>query len=171
PGVNPNGQPLLNPPSGLPLGNPVTTTVVPDNVYTHSPYGSSTTTVNLATQIPDMKYCNANSVCKRPGANNTGTVVAGTAFDAANGAGNTMQPGQFPYRTNPSNDSSAIFGLPEMMSIASFTRSGSTVTATTVEAHGLTTSDKVFVTGTSVNVTCAAVTAVTTNSFTYTTST
>src|SRR5690348_10686588 len=31
PGINQNGQPLLNPPSGLPLGNPVTTTTVPDD--------------------------------------------------------------------------------------------------------------------------------------------
>jgi len=168
PGVGTNGQPLLNPPTGLPLGNPVTTTLVPDDVYSHNPYGSSTTNVNLATQIPDMSYCNANNVCKRPGADTTGATVSGTAFDPANGTGTTMAAGQFPYRTNPANASTAIFGLPEMMSIASFARSGSTVTATTVEAHGLTTSDRVFVTGTSnVNVTCVPVTGATTNTFTY----
>jgi len=174
PGVGPNGQPLFNPPSGLPLGNPVSTTLVADDMYSHSPYGSSTTNVNLATAIPDMRYCNANNVCKRNGADSAGTIVGGTAFDPATGAGNTMPAGQFPYRTNPANASTAVFGLPEMMSIGSFSSSGTTVTVTTVEPHGLVaggTPDKVYVTGTaSFNVTCVPVTAVTTNTFTYTAS-
>lgn len=148
PGVQPNGQPILNPPSGLPVGNSVTTTVIPDNVYTHNPYGSSATTVDLATQIPDMNYCNANNVCKRNGANTTGALVSGTAFDPAGGAGTAMPAGQFPYRTNPANASTAIFGLPEMMSIGSFSQSGSTVTVTTVEAHGLAVNDRIYVIGT-----------------------
>jgi type IV pilus assembly protein PilY1 len=170
PGVGPNGQPLLNPPAGLPLGNPVTTTLVPDDMYSHSPYGSSTTNVNLATAIPDVRYCNANNVCKRNGADSTGAIVGGTAFDPATGAGSTMPAGQVPYRTNPANASTAVFGLPEMMSMGSFARSGSVVTVTTVEAHGLTTSDKVYVTGTGVVDTgnaCASVTSVTTNTFSY----
>ena len=172
PGIGPNGQPLLNPPGGLPLGNPVTTTLVPDDTYSHSPYGSSTTNVDLATAIPDMNYCNTNNVCKRNGADTSGTLVGGTAFDPAAGAGNTMPAGQFPYRTNPANASTAIFGLPEMMPIASFTRTGTTVTATTVEAHGLATTDTVYVASpASVGVTCVAVTAVTANTFTYSTST
>ena len=174
PGVNTNGQPLLNPPSGLPLNNPVTTTVVPDDVYSHSPYGSSTTTVDLASGIPDMKYCNANGVCKRPGADpTTGAVISGTAFDSASSAGIAMSAGQFPYRTNPSNASTAIFGLPETMSIASLVRAAggtSTVTATTVEAHGLSTGNSVFVTSgtSSLNVTCVTVTVTNANTFTYT---
>ena len=90
-----------------------------------------------------------------------------------------MSAGQFPYRTNKSNASfnvvggaqTMVFGLPEMMPIGSFTRAGSTVTATTVEAHGLTTSDKVFVTsGTGgLSVTCVPVASTTNaNTFTYT---
>lgn len=174
-GINQNGQPLLNPPSGLPLGNPVSTTSVPDDVYSHSPYGSSTTNVNLATQIPDRQYCNKSSggVCKRSGADTSGILVSGTAFFDSSGTNSVaLSAGQFPYRTNPSNASTAIFGLPEMMSIASFTRSSTTVTATTVEAHGLTTSDRIYVPSpSSVAVNCVAVTSVTANSFTYTTST
>jgi type IV pilus assembly protein PilY1 len=78
-GIGPNGQPLLNPPSGLPLGIPVSTTKVPDDVYSHNPYGSSTTNVNLATQIPDSNYCNSQGVCKRNGADTSGVLVSGTA--------------------------------------------------------------------------------------------
>ena len=174
PGVGPNGEPLLNPPGGLPLGNPVTTTLVPDDTYSHSPYGSSVANVDLATAIPDMKYCNAASppVCKRNGADSAGASLAsGTAFDSASSSsGNAMPAGQFPYRTNPANASTAIFGLPEMMSIGSFTWSSKTVTVTTIEPHGLTTSDTVYVTGTagaSMDVICAAVTVVTANTFTY----
>jgi type IV pilus assembly protein PilY1 len=181
PGVNSNGQPLLNPPTGLPLGNPVTTTVVADDVYSHSPFGSSTTTVDLSSGIPDMNYCNANGVCKRPGATTTGALIpaagavfpANSSFDSASSAGNTMTFGQFPYRTNPSNASTAIFGLPEMMSIGNIVRvAGGTTTATvtTVEAHGLSNTDRVFITsGTAnLNVTCAAISVTNANTFTYT---
>lgn len=95
-GIGSNGQPLINPPSGLPLNNPVSTTKVFDDVYQHSPYGSSTTTVNLATAIPEMKYCNSNGICKRNGATDASppVVVSGT-----DGLGRTMSAGQFPYRT------------------------------------------------------------------------
>jgi type IV pilus assembly protein PilY1 len=149
PGLGSNGQPLINPPSGLPLGSPVTTTSVADDVYFHSPFGASVTNVDLATQIPELKYCNSNNVCKRNGADSAGAnLVSGTAFDSASSS-NTMPAGQFPYRTNPANASTAIFGLPEMMSIGSFSRSGSTVTVATVEAHGLAVNDWIFTTGTS----------------------
>src|SRR5437879_12976111 len=59
-----------------------------------------------------------------------------------------------------------------MMPTASLARTGTTVTATTVTAHGLATTVKCYVPSpASVSVTCVAVTAVTTNTFTYTTST
>src|SRR5207253_1612402 len=182
-GLSSTGQPLINPPSGMPLGNPVTTTLVADDIYFHAPFGASVTNVDLATQIGELKYCNSNNVCLRNGADSAGAnLVSGTAFDSSSSSsGNTMPAGQFPYRTNPANASSAIFGLPEMMSIASFARinGSTTVTATTVEAHGLATADKVYVASpASVGVTCVAVTdatttdavtGVTTYKFTYST--
>src|SRR5207253_1120083 len=147
------------------------------------PFGASVTNVDLATQIGELKYCNSNTVCKRNGADSAGAnLVSGTAFDSSSSSsGNPMPAGQFPYRTNPANASTAIFGLPEMMSIASFARinGSTTVTATTVEAHGLATADKVYVASpASVGVTCVAVTdatttdavtGVTTYKFTYST--
>jgi len=174
PGVGTNGQPLLNPPGGLPLGNPVTTTTVVDDTFAKVS-AQTTTNVNLATNIPDVSYCNSNNVCRRPGAATTGAVISGTSFDSASSTGITMQAGQFPYRTNPSNSSTAIFGLPEMMSIGAFARSAggsATVTVTTVDAHGLASNDRIFVTGTtSMNVTCVAVTATSTTTFSYTSGT
>src|SRR6267143_990518 len=134
----------------MPLGNPVTTTSVADDIYFHAPFGASVTNVDLATQIGELKYCNTNSftLCKRNGADSTGAnLVSGTAFDSASSS-NAMPAGQFPYRTNPANASSAIFGLPEMMSIGNFARSATTVTVTTIEPHGLSAADKIFVTGT-----------------------
>src|SRR5438552_15361900 len=173
PGLGSTGQPLFNPPSGMPLFNPVTTTSVADDMYFHAPFGTSVTNVDLATQIPELKYCNSSSftLCKRNGADSAGAnLVSGTAFDSSSSSsGNPMPAGQFPYRTNPANASTAIFGLPEMMSIASFARiNGSpTVTATTVEAHGLATASQVYVASpASVGVTCAALTRVTRNTFT-----
>src|SRR2546421_2031942 len=103
PGLGSNGQPLINPPSRLPLGSPVTTTSVADDVYFHAPFGASVTNVDLATQIGELKYCNSNSftLCKRNGADSTGAnLVSGTAFDSASSS-NAMPAGQFPYRTNP----------------------------------------------------------------------
>jgi len=151
PGLGSTGQPLINPPSGMPLGNPVTTTSVADDIYFHAPFGASVTNVDMATQIPELRYCNSGSftLCKRNGADSAGAnLVSGTAFDSAS-ASNAMPAGQFPYRTNPANASTAIFGLPEMMSIGSFARSGTAVTVTTVEPHGLVApTDKIFVTGT-----------------------
>src|SRR5207302_2235064 len=46
PGLGSNGQPLINPSSGMPLGNPVTTTSVADDTYFHSPFGASVTNVD-----------------------------------------------------------------------------------------------------------------------------
>src|SRR3989449_372653 len=174
PGLGSNGQPLINPPSGLPLGNPVTTTLVADDIYFHAPFGASVTNVDLATQIGELQYCNGNGVCKRNGADSAGAnLVSGTAFDSAS-TSNAMPAGQFPYRTNPANASSAIFGLPEMMSIGSFTRNAAgTVTVTTVEAHGVAAGDRGFVTGTGGAVdgtvfTVLASPAPTANTFAYT---
>src|SRR5690349_4805911 len=136
-GVNSNGQAVLNP----------LISTSPATVARGDAYNSASAAVNLNTSIADMTYCNSQGVCKRNGANTSGTVVSGTAFldSSSSSTGTTMGPGEFPYRTNPANPSTAIFGLPEMMSIASFTRSSTTVTATTLTAHGLTTSDKIYV--------------------------
>jgi len=56
-----------------------------------------------------------------------------------------MATGSSPIARTRSTRATRIFGLPETMSIGSFTRSGTTVTVTSVEPHGLTTSDKVYV--------------------------
>ena len=157
-GIDSNGQPHVNPPSGT-----LTPTSTPNDAYGVQFAG----TANLTTSVQDRRYCNSNNVCKRNGQDDaSGNLVSGT-----DDLGRTMSAGQFPYRTNASNSSAAIFGLPEMMQIGRFARSGTTVTATTVDAHGLTTSDKVFVTsGTGgLNVTCVAVTSTANvNTFTYT---
>ena len=156
-GVDSNGQPHVNPPSGT-----LTPTSTPNDAWGVQFSG----TANLTTSVQDRRYCNSNGVCKRNGQDDaSGNLVSGT-----DDVGHAMSAGEFPYRTNASNSSTGIFGMPEMMQIGSFARSGSTVTATTVEAHGLTTSDKVFVTSGSsgLNVTCVAVTSTATaNTFTY----
>src|SRR5204862_3799261 len=102
-GLSSTGQPLINPPSGMPLGNPVTTTLVADDIYFHAPFGASVTNVDLATQIGELKYCNSNNVCLRNGADSAGaTLVPGTACaTSSSSSGNTMPAGQFPYRPNP----------------------------------------------------------------------
>ncbi|PYR16397.1 MAG: hypothetical protein DMF98_28130, partial [Acidobacteria bacterium] len=174
PGLGSNGQPLINPPSGLPLGNPVTTTLVADDIYFHAPFGASVTNVDLATQIGELQYCNGNGVCKRNGADSAGAnLVSGTAFDSAS-TSNAMPAGQFPYRTNPANASTAIFGLPEMMSIGTFVRTSpsTTVTVTTVESHGLVTNDQIYTATTNVTAasSCTTITKVDNNNFTYTSS-
>jgi len=162
PGLTSTGQPILNPPSGA-----LTPTSVPPDAYLGG------TNVNVTTNTPDNRYCNGtggSAVCKRNGADNAG-VVSPVGIDAS---GNILGQGQFPYRTHASNSSQLTFGMPEMMSIGTFARGGATVTATTVEAHGLTTSDRVFVTsGTAgLSVTCVPVTSVANaNTFTYTSGT
>jgi type IV pilus assembly protein PilY1 len=157
-GIDSNGQPHVNPPSGT-----LTPTSTPNDGWGVQ-FSSS---ADLTTSVRDRRYCNSNNVCKRNGQDDaSGNLVSGT-----DDLGNAMSAGVFPYRTNASNSSATIFGLPEMMQIGSFKRSATTVTATTVEAHGLTTSDKVFVTSGSagLNVTCVAVTSTANaNTFTYT---
>ncbi len=171
-GIDSNGQPHINPPSGT-----LTPTTTPKDAYT-----AASGTIDVTTAIPDRKYCNSNGVCMRNGqtdASPPATLTANTLVSGTDDVGHTMSAGQFPYRTNKSNASfnivsgaqTKVFGLPEMMPIGSFARAGSTVTAATVEAHGLTTSDKVFVTsGTGgLNVTCVAVNSTANaNTFTYT---
>src|SRR6266581_1887817 len=135
---------------------------------------------------PNFTYLagiDSNGVCMRNGQTDSAPPAPLTANTLVSGTDDVphaaMSAGQFPYRTNRSNASfnivsgaqTMVFGLPEMMPIGSFVRSGSTVTATTVEAHGLTTSDKVFVTsGTAgLSVTCVAVNSTANaNTFTYT---
>ncbi|MGB7589279.1 MAG: hypothetical protein WBM00_11280, partial [Solirubrobacterales bacterium] len=162
PGLSSSGQPVLNPPTGT-----LTTTAVSPDAY----LGGSN--VNVTTGIRDLRYCNANNVCKRNGAvNASGDVLPAGLVDAE---GNTLGAGQFPYRTNASGVSTLVtFGLPEMMPLGTFSRSGSTVTTTTVTAHGLTTADRIFVTsGTAgLNVTCVPVASVPdATTFRYTTGT
>jgi len=165
PGLSPNGQPFINPPSGT-----LTTTAVTPDAYLGG------TAVNVTTNITDKRYCNANNVCKRNGADNaTGAVTAAGTKDPE---GTTLAAGQFPYRANVSSASTINFGLPEMMTTARFARSGSTVTATTIGLYTpsrpspLTTSDRVYVTtgNNGLNVVCVPVTSVSANgiSFTYT---
>src|SRR5262245_4683554 len=57
PGVSTSGQPLLNPPGGLPLGSTASTTIVVDDTFAKVS-GQTTTNVNLATDISDVQYCN-----------------------------------------------------------------------------------------------------------------
>jgi Tfp pilus tip-associated adhesin PilY1 len=163
---NVNYLPALKSDGTTVLSAPLTITAVPQDAY----QAQSTSTTDITSAITDKQFCNsaATPVCKRNGANSAGSSLV----SGADAAGHTLSAGQFPYRTNAANASTAIFGLPEMMSIGSFVRSGSTVTVTTLETHGLTTSNTVFVTGiASVNVTCAAVTAATPYTFTYTSGT
>ncbi len=160
-GIDSNGQPHVNPPSGT-----LTPTSTPNDGWGVQ-FGGNT---NLTTSVQDRRYCNANGVCKRNGADNTGTVTPAGLVDDA---GNALPAGTFPYRTNASSASNIVsFGLPEMMPIGSFSRSGSVVTVNTVEPHGLTTSDKIFVTGTgtaSIDLSFVAVASVpNANRFTYT---
>ncbi len=159
-GIDANGQPHVNPPSGT-----LTPATTPKDAYT-----AAKGNIDVTTQIPDRKYCNSNGVCMRNGADNTGTVLPAGRVDDG---GRTLGAGMFPYRTNASGASTAVsFGLPEMMPIGSFSRSGTVVTVNTVEPHGLTTSDKIFVTGTgtaSIDLSFVAVaSAPTANSFTFT---
>ena len=170
-GIDSNGQPHLNPPSGT-----LTPATTPRDAYT-----ASKGNIDVTSAIQDRRYCNSNNVCMRSGQTDSSppaTLTANALVSGTDDSGHAMSAGQFPYRTNKSNASfkivsgaqTMVFGLPEMMPIGSFARAGSTVTATTVEAHGLTTSDKVFVTsGTAgLAVTCVAVASTANaNTFTY----
>jgi type IV pilus assembly protein PilY1 len=165
-GVSSNGQPVLNPPSG---------TLSPTSLTPDAYLGGGS--VNLTNTFPDKNYCNsytpaANAPCKRSGADTSATVTPAGTKDAE---GHNLAAGQFPYRANMSSASIINFGLPEMMTTATFTRSGATVTATTIGKLSqplFAANEKVYVTtGTAgLNVTCATVTSATTSTFTYTTS-
>src|SRR5436190_1731538 len=171
-GIDSNGQPHINPPSGT-----LTPTTTPRDAYT-----ASSGTIDVTSAIQDRRYCNSNGVCMRNGQTDSAPPAPLTANTLVSGTDDVphaaMSAGQFPYRTNRSNASfkivsgaqTMVFGLPEMMPIGSFARAGSTVTVTTVEAHGLTTSDTVFVTsGTGgLSVTCVPVASrPDANTFTY----
>src|SRR3989442_8390435 len=163
PGLSSNGQPVVNPPSG---------TLTPTSLTPNAYLGGSN--VNLTPGIPDQTFCNTNSVCKRSGADAaSGTITPAGTKDPE---GNSLAAGQFPYRAYVSSGSTINFRLPEMMTTATFTRSGSTLTAATIGQYPaptvsrplvppLTTSDKVYVTtGTSgLDVTCVPVTSVSAN--------
>jgi Tfp pilus tip-associated adhesin PilY1 len=156
-------QPGVNSDGTTKLSAPLSTTALTPDAYLGG------TNVNLTTGIADIRYCNASSsaVCKRNGSDDASPPVLVSGADPF---GNTMTAGRFPYRTNPSNSSTAIFGLPEMMSMGSFARATTVVTVTTVPAHGLTTSDRVWVahSNSNFNAACLQVTGTTTNTFTYT---
>ena len=164
-GLSSTGQPVVNPPSG---------TVSPTSLVSDAYLGGSS--VNVTTNFPDKNYCNSASTpaCKRGGANTAGTVTPAGTLDAE---GHSLAAGQFPYLANMSSSSTTNFGMPEMMTTASFTRTGAIVTATTIGKLSaplfVANVDKVYVTtGTAgLNVTCATVTASTTSTFTYTTTT
>jgi len=167
PGLSSTGQPVLNPPSGG-----LTETSVPPDAYLGG------TNVNLTTNSPDNRYCNGtggSAVCKRNGACDSypltpACLVAGTVLPVGVDApGNILGAGQFPYRTHASNSSALTFGLPEMMPIGSFSRAGSTITVTTIEAHGLATNDRIYATGGSfIDNNNATVTVINANQFRYT---
>src|SRR5947207_6565727 len=56
-GIDSNGQPHINPPSGS-----LTPATTPKDAYT-----ASKGNIDVTSQIPDRKYCNANNVCMRNG--------------------------------------------------------------------------------------------------------
>jgi len=130
-----------------------------------TPKDAYTASKGNSTSLPDtgQEVCNANNVCMRNGQTDalppTGNApavlttfayprfrhrrrrpfhVRGPVSVPHEQVQRELQAGGSRY-SDRSND---VFGLPEMMPIGSFARAGSTVTATTVEAHGLTTSDK-----------------------------
>ena len=144
------------------LAAPLTVTAVPNDAYG----AQSTSNTNITTGIQDYKFCNSQGVCKRNGTTADNTTLA----SGSDGQGNTQTTGRFPYRTHLTSSSRAVFGLPEMMTMGSFTRSGTTVTATTLTPHTLTTSDFIYVRASNSNVDtdCAPITAVTSTTFTYT---
>jgi len=132
------------------LPAPLSTTALQADAY--GALSPTSTTVNLtnSTVSTDKVWCNQSSggLCKRNGADNSGNILAagGVDSDSNNGTSFTMAAGQFPYRAHKSNSSTQVFGLPESMpAVASWSRSGTTVTFTTVTAHGLAAGDKIFV--------------------------
>ncbi|MEA3192109.1 MAG: type pilus assembly protein PilY1 [Betaproteobacteria bacterium] len=118
-------------------GPALTVTAVPNDAYGVQAGGTS----NMTTGIQDLRYCNGNNVCKRNGADNVGTALIGGNDDQ----GVTHPAGRFPYRTHSSNNSTLIYGLPEMMSQGSFSRATNVVTATTIAPHALAVNDWIYV--------------------------
>jgi len=149
------------------FGSTLTTTAVPNDAYGVQFTG----TTNITTGIQDTRYCNANSLCKRNGADSTGSALVPLVI-ANDSQGVSYTAGQFPYKTHGSNDSTIVFGLPEMMQMGTFSRSGAAVTVNTLAPHGLAVGNTIFVTGTGVgSMDLSAVTvatAPTANQFTYT---
>jgi type IV pilus assembly protein PilY1 len=168
PGLTATGVPIINPGSTPTAGQITTTSVTPDAYL-------GGTAVNVTNNIRDKIFCNSvgsNPPCKRNGADATAAAVI-TPAGTKDPEGTSLAAGQFPYRANVSSKSTINFGLPEMMTTASFTRSGSTVTATVIGKPSLAANDKVYVTtgSSGLNVTCATVTGTTATTFTYTTGT
>ena len=148
--------------------SPLVETSVPIDAF----QAQSTSNINITTSIQDVKYCNSNGVCKRNGTTGDNTTL--TAANGTDGQGNTIATaGTFPYRTHLINSGTAIFGLPEMMAMGQFTRSGTTVTVTTLASHGMSNSDRVWVDSSNNNLDVACVTVSNVNaaktSFQYTT--
>jgi type IV pilus assembly protein PilY1 len=121
------------------LAAPLSTTALTPDAY----LGGTNVNLTNSTVARDKVWCNQASggVCKRNGADNSGNVLAsgGLDFDSkSDGTSFTMAAGQFPYRSHKSNSSTERFGLPETMpAVASWSRSGTTVTFTTATPHGL----------------------------------
>jgi len=167
-GLSPNGQPVLNPPTGT-----LSTLATPRDAY----LGGAN--VNITANITDRRYCNANGVCKRNGTINPRDGTTNDTNDASptggtDASGNVFGAGQFPYRTHLSNSSKQVFGLPEMMPIGAFKRRGTGLPnnialVTTVGPHGLATGDTVLTNVTNLAVTCAPVTKLDDNHFSYVT--
>jgi len=151
PGLNSNGTTVK--------ASPLTVTAVPNDAYG----AQSASNTDITASVQDVRYCNANNVCKRNGADNAGTSLVSGSDDL----GRAMSAGRFPYRTNSANSSSVIFGLPEMMSQGSFTGSGTTVTVTTIAPHGLAVNDWIYVTGSGATNAVQVATVPNANTFTY----
>ena len=86
-GIDANGQPHVNPPSGT-----LTVTNTPNDAWGVQFSSNS----DLTTAVRDRRYCNSNNLCKRNGADDTGTVLpAGLVDDAAHlpGRGNHCRGG------------------------------------------------------------------------------
>lgn len=128
---------------------PLSTTALPSDAY--AALSSSNVNLTNSTVSTDKVWCNQSSggLCKRNGADNSGTILASGGLDLdtkSDGTSFTMASGQFPYRAHKSNSSTELFGLPETMpAVASWSRSGTTVTFTTVTPHGLAAGNKIFV--------------------------
>jgi len=98
---------------------------------------------NLTTSVQDRRYCNSNGVCKRNGQDDaSGNLVSGT-----DDVGHTMSAGVFPTApTHPIRARQSSACRDDANRRLQANANNGPITVTTVEAHGLTTSDKVFVT-------------------------